>query len=76
VDVSCNIARRRVGAVMKGGKMKGTRASPKGWRHGYGGKAVTSGVPLNTLQQLLGHAQLLTMAIYPDPSGRRNTCLS
>ena len=38
-------------------------------RYGFGIKAVTSGVPLNTLQQFLGHAQLSTTSIYTDAMG-------
>jgi integrase/recombinase XerD len=55
--------------VMKTAKIKGPHATPKGLRHGFGIKAVSSGVPLNTLQQLLGHAQLSTTAIYADAMG-------
>lgn len=64
-----NTAWRRVLAVMKDAGIKGPHATPKGLRHGYGIKAVTSGVPLNTLQQLLGHAQLSTTSIYADAMG-------
>jgi integrase/recombinase XerD len=38
-------------------------------RHGFGIKAVSCGVPLNTLQQLFGHAQLSTTSIYADAMG-------
>lgn len=55
--------------VMEAAKISGTHATPKGLRHGFGIKAVTSGVPLNTLQQLLGHAQLSTTSIYADAMG-------
>jgi integrase len=64
-----NTAWRHVGAVMKAARIKGPHATPKGLRHGFGIKAVTSGVPLNTLQQLLGHAQLSTTSIYADAMG-------
>lgn len=64
-----NTAWRHVCAVMKAAKIKGPHATPKGLRHGFGVKAVTSGVPLNTVQQLLGHAQLSTTAIYADAIG-------
>lgn len=64
-----NTAWRHVADVMKAAKVKGPHATPKGLRHGFGIKAVTSGVPLNTLQQLLGHAQLATTAIYADAMG-------
>jgi site-specific recombinase XerD len=60
---------RHVCAVMKTAKITGPHATPKGLRHGFAIKATTSGVPLNTLQQLLGHAQLSTTAIYADAMG-------
>jgi integrase/recombinase XerD len=58
-----------VQAVMKAAKVAGPHATPKGLRHGFGIKAVTCGVPLNTLQQLFGHAQLSTTSIYADAMG-------
>jgi integrase/recombinase XerD len=58
-----------VGAVMKAARIVGPHATPKGLRHGFGIKAVACGVPLNTLQQLFGHAQLLTTSIYADAMG-------
>jgi integrase/recombinase XerD len=64
-----NTAWRHVSAVMEAAKIKGPHATPKGLRHGFGIKAVISGVPLNTLQQLLGHAQLSTTSIYADAMG-------
>jgi integrase/recombinase XerD len=51
---------------MKAAKIVGPHASPKGLRHGFGIKAVSCGVPLNTLQQLFGHAQLETTSIYAN----------
>ena len=36
--------------VMKAAKIRGPHATPKGLRHGFGIKAISSGVPLNTLQ--------------------------
>jgi integrase/recombinase XerD len=47
----------------------GSHATPKGLRHGFGIKAITCGVQLNTLQQLFGHAQLSTTSIYADGMG-------
>src|SRR5437870_9279285 len=54
---------------------KAPHATPKGLRHGFGIKAVTSGVLLNALQQLLGHAQLATTSICADAMGseKRNS---
>jgi hypothetical protein len=36
---------------------------------GFGIKAISCGVPLNTLQQLFGHAQLSITSIYADAMG-------
>jgi integrase len=55
--------------VMKAAKIAGPHATPKGLRHGFGIKAISCGVPLNTLQQLFGHAQLSTTSIYADAMG-------
>jgi integrase/recombinase XerD len=60
---------RRVGAVMQIAGICGVHATPKGLRHGFGIKAVVSGVPLNLVQRWLGHAQLTTTAIYADAIG-------
>jgi site-specific recombinase XerD len=56
-------------AVMKAVKIAGPHATPKGLRHGFGIKAISCGVPLNTLQQLFGHAQFSTRSIYADAMG-------
>lgn len=64
-----NTAWRHVCAVIKDAKISGPHATPKGLRHGFGIKAVTSGVPLNALQIWLGHAQLSTTSIYADATG-------
>jgi integrase len=60
---------RHVRNVMRTAHIEGTHASPKGLRHGFGIKAVVSGVPLNLLQKWLGHARLSTTAIYADAIG-------
>lgn len=54
---------------MEAAGIAGVHATPKGLRHGFGIKAVTSGVPLNALQKWLGHAQLTTTSIYADATG-------
>ena len=59
----------RVCEVMKAAGISGPHATPKGLRHAFGVKAITSGVPLNTLQKWLGHAQLTTTSIYADATG-------
>lgn len=60
---------RRVREVMDAAAIRGLCASPKGVRHGFGIKAVTSEVPLNMTQKWLGHARLATTAIYTDAIG-------
>ena len=60
---------RRVKEVLNAAGIKGSHASPKGLRHGFGIAAVTAGIPLNMVQKWLGHAQLMTTAIYADAMG-------
>jgi integrase/recombinase XerD len=60
---------RHVCQVMQLAGIDGVHATPKGLRHGFGIKAVVSGVPLNLVQRWLGHAQLTTTAIYADAIG-------
>ena len=60
---------RKVRRVMDAAGIAGLHASPKGLRHGFGIKAVTSKVPLNMTQKWLGHARLSTTAIYADAVG-------
>ncbi len=59
----------RVCELMQAAGITGPHATPKGLRHGFGIKAVTSGVPLNVLQKWLGHSALSTTAIYADATG-------
>src|SRR5580658_2483689 len=60
---------RRVREVMNAAALRGRSATPKGVRHAFGVKAVTSKVPLNMTQKWLGHARLATTAIYTDAIG-------
>ena len=60
---------RRVCEVMQAAGIAGRHATPKGLRHGFGIKAVTSDVPLNMAQKWLGHARLSTTAIYANATG-------
>jgi integrase/recombinase XerD len=60
---------RRVREVMAAAALQGLFATPKGVRHGFGVKAVTSKVPLNMTQKWLGHARIATTAIYTDAMG-------
>lgn len=68
-DWSRTTAWRRVKEVMEAAAIYGVCASPKGVRHGFGIKAVTSEVPLNMVQKWLGHSRLATTAIYTDATG-------
>jgi integrase len=60
---------RRVREVMSAAAIGGLCATPKGVRHGFGIKAVTSEVPLNMTQKWLGHSRLATTAIYTNAIG-------
>jgi integrase/recombinase XerD len=60
---------RRVREVMDAADIRGLCATPKGVRHGFGIKAVTSAVPLNMTQKWLGHSRLATTSIYTDAIG-------
>jgi integrase len=60
---------RRVREVMAAAELRGLFATPKGVRHGFGIKAVTSEVPLNMTQKWLGHSRLATTSIYTDAVG-------
>jgi integrase/recombinase XerD len=60
---------RRVRDVMAAAAIQGRYATPKGVRHGFGIKAVTSDVPLNMTQKWLGHANIATTAIYTNAIG-------
>lgn len=59
----------QVKRVMAEAGIAGLHATPKGLRHGFGVRAVQSGIPLNLVQKWLGHAQLSTTAIYANAVG-------
>ncbi len=67
---------RRVRDVMEAAGIKGLHASPKGLRHGFGIKAVTSEIPLNMTKKWLGHASLKSTAIYVDAVGAEEVQLA
>lgn len=60
---------RRVTEVMRRAGIDGPWATPKGLRHGFGVRAVQSGVPLHLVQRWLGHADMKTTAIYASAVG-------
>lgn len=47
----------------------GVYATPKGLRHAFGLHAIRCGVPLNLVQRWLGHASMVTTAIYLQALG-------
>jgi integrase/recombinase XerD len=51
-------------------KAMGRRVTPHMCRHSYATMLVNRGIPLNQIQQLLGHASLATTQIYLHASGR------
>lgn len=64
-------AYRRIKEIMNEADIvPGPHRSPKGLRHAYGVHAISSGIPLNILQDLLGHAQMETTAIYANALGK------
>lgn len=69
-NYSRTTAWRRVREIMDAAELEdGPHLCPKGLRHGYGVAAIASGVPLNVLQQVLGHAKMETTAIYANALG-------
>ncbi|MCG8592941.1 MAG: site-specific integrase [Kiloniellales bacterium] len=60
---------RLIKSILREAGIRGSAATPKALRHGFGVTAVTKGVPLNLVQRWLGHAQLTTTAIYADALG-------
>ncbi len=68
-DWSLVTAWRRVCDVMAAAGIEGPHATPKGLRHGFGIHAAGRGVPLDMIQECLGHAQLSTTAIYTKAMG-------
>jgi integrase/recombinase XerD len=56
-------------AVMKKAAILGPQATPKGLRHGYAVACIEKGIQLNIVQELLGHAQMTTAAIYARAVG-------
>jgi integrase/recombinase XerD len=59
----------RVKACMRQAEVAGTRATPKGLRHGFAVGALQAGVPINLVRKWLGHARLSTTEIYADAVG-------
>jgi integrase/recombinase XerD len=60
---------RQLSAIMERTNVFGPMATCRGFRHGYGIQAISSGVPAPLLQRLLGHADIATTLIYVDAVG-------
>jgi integrase/recombinase XerD len=60
---------RQVNAIMERMGVIGPMATSRGFRHGFGIHAISSGVPATLLQRLLGHADIATTLIYVDAVG-------
>ena len=60
---------RHVHALMEEASISGPMACPRGLRHGFGIRAIGTGVPPNLTQRWMGHASLETTAIYLEAVG-------
>jgi integrase len=57
---------RIIKAVMKSAGIAGVHATTKGLRHGFGVRGALGQVPVNLIQNWMGHADASTTAIYLD----------
>lgn len=55
------------------GIQDGLHLCPKGLRHGHGIHAIGKGIPLNMLQEWMGHAPMETISIYANPVGEEHS---
>ena len=60
---------RLIKCVMENAGIYGVRATPRGLRHAFGVGTLAAGVPLNTVQRLLGHSSIKTTTIYTEACG-------
>ena len=63
-------ASRRVDEVMKGAKIQGIHACPKGLRHAFAIASIEKQIPLNLISKWLGHSSVITTAIYANATGQ------
>jgi integrase/recombinase XerD len=68
-SMSRSTAWRYVKQVMACSHIRGSQATAKGLRHGFGVHALQAGVPLNLLQKWLGHTDIAITAIYGNAVG-------
>lgn len=69
-------ATRRVEEVMQAASIEGLQASAKGVRHAYAVECLQKGIPLNLVSKWLGHASLITTAIYADALGEEERAIA
>lgn len=62
--------------MMKGAKLEGIKATPKGLRHAYAIACLDKSVPLNMVKKWMGHARLETTAIYANAMGHEERKLA
>ena len=67
--ISRSTAWRIIKYAMKEANITGAHASPKGLRHGFGARGAMEYIPVNMLQQWLGHSHPNTTAIYLNIMG-------
>ena len=60
---------------MRRAGISGPQACPRGLRHAWGVAAVTAGVPLTTVANVLGHANLNSTAVYATAVGEQQRAL-
>ena len=61
---------RRLKRIAKTAKINPDKIHPHAWRHLFAKKAKEAGIDLDELQDILGHADIKTTAIYTQTSNR------
>lgn len=76
-DKLFGITRQAVGIGMRKAAEKAgiepSRAHPHAFRHTYGRHCILNGVPINVLQEWMGHSKLSTTAIYVKLAGAHHS---
>ena len=67
---------RIVRRVMEEAGLSGNRASARGLRHGFAVNAILHGVPLDRVQNWLGHEHMDTTAIYTDMAAQEDRAVA
>jgi site-specific recombinase XerD len=61
--------------VMEAANIAGIHATTKGLRHGFGVRGALGKIPMNIIQNWMGHADATTTAIYLDVQGEEEIAL-